>query len=118
MACLVVLAGLIPLGGCATEGVNVPGRLLGVWGTDKTGYAGRTMEFLEDAVIFYSSEDTYTIHPIIAFRTMREERNERWRYDLVYTTNVGLSIDVTMYHDDSGTLVFDHQRAVRWRRRG
>lgn len=100
---------------CGPSSTTVPADLAGTWRTARSGYDGRVMEFLDDAILFRASEEQFTVHPLQSIEARRQVEEERWRYDLVYL-HLGERIEATLYLDDRGDLVFEHQRGVKWRR--
>lgn len=105
------LLALLPLSACAAEKVSVPTELRGTWVTRARAYEDRAMEFLEEGVVFHASEERYTIHPIASIEA--SDGDGRTRYAIVYS-NEGRRIDAALLLEEDGSLVFEHQRAVRW----
>lgn len=104
---------LLPLAACAApEEATVPTELRGTWVTRARAYEDREMEFLEEGIVFHASEDRYTIHPIASL-DVSDAGDGRTRYELEYS-NDGRRIDAVLLLEEDGSLVFDHQRAVRW----
>jgi hypothetical protein len=94
-------------------GEVIPEEIVGRWTTTTPAYADRAFEITETSVTFYSSETTFTTHPISKVTA------EPWGHDVLYTVeylNLGEVYEFAFLYSNPprGNIRFKHQQDMSW----
>ena len=94
---------------------TTPQELRGFWISDKAEYAGRSMEILEEAILFHTGE--YAFDPYIIRSIVVEPGNNGTGYEIEHsgweTGEMTLSL---FFRTEDSTIVFRNQPLTIWRR--
>lgn len=100
---------------CAACGVapEVPGELIGTWGTESPPYRDRSFEISPDTIRFDTGGGERTAHPIGKLEAREEDG--RVAYDLEYDSR-GRTYTFSFVWEPPGVIVFRNQPGMEWRR--
>ncbi len=103
-------------GARSTSRGEVPDEIVGTWYTTASDYADRLFEIRKNSLLFYASEDEWTIHLID--RIEAEDLGGATMFTLYYTDQGGRS-EFSFYFDPKrdGIIRFVNQREMEWKRR-
>lgn len=95
---------------------EIPDEIIGTWYTTASDYANRSFEIRKTSLLFYISEDEWTVNLIDRVET--EDIGGGTLFTLHYTDEGGAN-EFSFYFDPKreGVIRFQNQREMEWKRR-
>jgi hypothetical protein len=96
-------------------GRTAPVEIRGVWVCDDPDYAGRRLEILEEALLFYTEE--WVFDPYIIRSIQVEQGSDGTSYLIEHSGWEGGSLNLSLYlRSSDSTIVFGNQPLTVWRK--
>jgi hypothetical protein len=94
---------------------SIPDEIVGTWHTTASDYADRSFEIRKTSLVFYVSEDEWTVHLIERIET--EDLGGATLFT-VYYDDQGGTTEFSFYFDPKrdGIIRFLNQREMEWKR--
>lgn len=111
----VALAILATLFACQrAKTTTLPDDLVGVWKTSAPKYAGRSLEFTKDSIIFGTGEGNLDPHPIANIETIHEGNSIL--YTISHLNSEGQQYILSFSYDpaNGGVIRLKNQKTIAW----
>ncbi len=101
--------------GFSTQRRQIPDEIVGTWHTTASDYADRAFEIRKTSLVFYASENEWTVHLIDRIET--EDLGGGTLFT-VYYDDKGGTTEFSFYYDPKrdGIIRFKNQREMEWKR--
>ncbi len=97
------------------QSVEIPDGMVGRWTTTVPMYADRSFTVAKDSVIFLTSAQDSTIHPILDVRSRSAEQGTAYT---IYYASFGSDLEFSVVYTDGPdpTIQFINQRGMIWKK--
>jgi hypothetical protein len=104
--------------GCRSDHGTPPDYLIGVWRTSASQYAGSTMEFMKDSIVFKGETGSSVSGRIIRFEQIQEGSTTFYRLSYRDKEKNDYQLSFTYEPAQGGTVRFKNQPQLVWTRTG
>ena len=119
-----LVAGALVLGGGGCESQPsladriTPEEIRGIWESDQESYAGRTLQIMEDGLVFHTGEGDldFDLHMIRSISSHPVAETTATAYDIEYMIEKTVFTFSFTYKPDEDAIYFKSQPHMRWSR--